>query len=246
MNKTVFFLISLLVFATVNVNAKAQEITIVANIWPPYVDTALPGNGLAVLIVKEALQRAGYTPKGRLEKWQRALEGTDLGVYEVVAAIWKSKAREEKLLFSDPYLKNNIVFIAKSDTVFEYNTYSDLYGLLIGVLKDYAYDEKFNNDRRILKFEADRLIQNLLAVQNGKLDLAVADKRLAMYELKTYMPNDRQNFRFLSKPLANRHLYIAAPKTNPDSKTIIDNFNKALAAMKKDGSYQKILDEYTF
>lgn len=240
----IFLIFSVLMLTTSY--AKAQDISIVANIWPPYVDKALPGNGLAVIIVREAMKRAGYTPKGRLEKWERALEGSEIGAYEVVAAIWKTKAREEKLLYSDPYLKNNIVFVALSDSKIEFNNYSDLYGLLIGVLKDYAYDEKFMNDPRILKLESNRLTQNLLAVANGNIDLAVADKRLALYELKTFMGNNRQKFRFLAKPLASRHLYIAAPKNNPDSKTIIANFNKALAAMKKDGSYQKILDEYTF
>ena len=244
MKNIVFFLVSLLMLTTTQI--KAQELSIVANIWPPYVDKALPGNGLAVMIVREAMKRAGYTPKGRLEKWERALQGSELGAYEVVAAIWKTKAREEKLLFSDPYLRNNIVLIAQSDSKIEYNNYSDLYGLLIGVLKDYAYDEKFNNDPKILKLEANRLTQNLLAVQNGSIDLAVADKRLALYELKTYMGNNRQYFRFLAKPLASRELYIAAPKDNPNSKTIIANFNKALASMKKDGTYQKIIDEYTF
>jgi polar amino acid transport system substrate-binding protein len=244
MKKRIFLVFSILMLAISS--ARAQEISIVANIWPPYVDTALPGNGLAVMLVKEAMKRAGYTTKGRLEKWERALEGSEIGAYEVVAAIWKTKAREEKLVFSEPYLKNNVVFIAHVDSIIEYNNYSDLYGLLIGILKDYAYDEKFMNDPRILKLEANRLTQNLLAIQNGNIDLAVADKRLALYELKTFMGNNRQHFRFLAKPLASRQLYIAAPKNNPDSKTIITNFNKALASMKKDGTYQKILDEYTF
>ena len=243
--KKIYFVITLLV-CLVTSQVHAQNINLVVNIWPPYVDKALNDDGLAMKIVKTAFKRVGYTPTVRIEKWEKALEGSKLGVYDVVGAIWKSKSRKKKLLYSDPYLKNNIVLVANSNSQLEFNSLKDLHGLIVGILKDYAYDEKFMNDPRILKLEANRLTQNLLAVENGNIDLAVADKRLALYELKTFMGNNRQKFRFLAKPLASRHLYIAAPKNNPNSKTIIANFNKALASMKKDGTYQKILDEYTF
>ena len=60
------------------------------------------------------------------------------------------------------------------------------------------------------------------------------------------MGNNRADFRFLAKPLSSRKLYIAAPKENPGSKNLIAKFNQGLAAIKKDGTYQKILDEYTY
>jgi len=116
----------------------------------------------------------------------------------------------------------------------------------VGILNEYAYDEKFMKDPQILKFKANRLTQNLISVQKGQLDLAVADKRLALYELKHFMGGNRSEFQFLPKNLTTRKLYIAAPIANPQSKTIISKFNQGLAAIKKDGTYQKILDSYTF
>ncbi len=226
--------------------AQAQEINVVANIWPPYVDESLPDGGLAMKIVKTALQRAGYTPNIRIEKWEKALAGSKLGVYDVVGAVWKTQQRKKKLLYSQPYLKNNIVFVANAKSQFEYNKLTDLHGMLVGILNEYAYDEKFMKDPQILKFKANRLTQNLIAVQNGKLDLAVADKRLALYELEHFMGNNQKDFRFLSNNLTTRNLYIAAPVANKESKTIINKFNQGLAAIKKDGTYQKILNSYTF
>lgn len=237
----IFLFFSLLVF-----QVQAQKISIVANTWPPYVDTALIDDGLAMKIVKTALKRAGYTPELRVEKWEKALEGSKLGVYALVGAVWKTDARQKKLLFSDSYLTNNIVLITHSNNQMEFNSLNDLQGLLVGVLKGYEYDEKFMKDPKILKFQANRLTQNLISVQQGKLDVAVADKRLALYELKHFMGNNRNDFQFLPKPLSSRKLYIAAPIENAASKTLIAKFNQGLAAIKKDGTYQKILDEYTF
>ncbi len=225
---------------------QAQEITVVANIWPPYVDNALPDGGLAMKIVKTAFQRAGYTANVKIEKWEKALAGSKLGVYDVVGAVWKSDSRKKKLLYSQPYLKNNIIFVANANSKFDYNKLSDLHGLVVGILTDYAYDKKFMKDPLILKFRANRLTQNLIAVQNGQLDLAVADKRLALYELKHFMGDNQKNFRFLANNLTTRNIYIAAPIVNKESKTIIEKFNQGLAAIKKDGTYQKILNSYTY
>lgn len=243
MKKIYLGLLFSLVFIT---PVQSQELSAVANIWPPYVDEVLPDGGLAMKIVKAAFKRSGYTPNIRVEKWEKALEGSKLGVYDVVAAVWKTSSRQKKLLFSDAYLTNNIVFVANAKNDIKYESLNDLHGLLIGILNEYAYDKKFMKDARILKFKANRLTQNLILVQQGKLDLAVADKRLALYELKHFLGNNRGDFQFLPKNLTTRKLYVAAPIANAQSKTIIKKFNQGLAAIKKDGTYQKILDSYTY
>ena len=239
-------LITFLLCSLFVLQLQAQNVSLVVNTWPPYVDAALPDDGLAMKIVKTALKRAGYTPEVRIKKWEKALQGSKLGVYELVGAVWKTKARQKKLLFSDPYLTNNIVLVAHSSSQIQFNSLRDLQGLIVGVLKDYEYDDKFMKDPKILKFQANRLTQNLIAVQQGKLDAAIADKRLALYELKHFMGNNRSEFQFLAKPLNSRKLYVAAPIENAGSKALIAKFNQGLAAIKKDGTYQKILDEYTY
>lgn len=236
----------LILCSLITFSAQAEKISIVVNTWPPYVDAALPDDGLAMKIVKTALTRAGYSPEVRVEKWEKALHGSKIGVYELVGAVWKTSERKEKLLYSDPYLTNNIVLVAHANSQIKFNSLRDLEGLIVGVLKDYEYDEKFMKNPRILKFQANRLTQNLIAVQQGRLDVAVADKRLALYELKHFMGNNRSDFHFLPKALSSRQLYVAAPKENPRSEELISKFNQGLAAIKKDGTYQKIINNYEF
>jgi polar amino acid transport system substrate-binding protein len=235
-----------LFFCLLVVETHAQDITLVANTWPPYVDKALPDDGLAIKIVKSAFKRAGFSTKVRIETWEKVLEGSKLGVYDVAGAIWKSDSRQKKLLYSDSYLTNNIVLISHVNNQLKFNSLEDLHGLLVGILKDYAYDETFMNDKKILKVQANRLTQNLIAVNKEQIDVAVGDRRLALYELKHFMSHSRNEFQFLPKALASRKLYIASPRVNPQSKEIIAQFNKGLAAIKKEGLYQKILDEYTY
>jgi len=239
-------LLSFLFFALFAIQIQAQSISIVANTWPPYVDAALDDDGLAMKIVKAAFKKSGHTSEIRIEPWDKALDGLKIEVYDVVGAIWKTKQRKKELLYSNHYLINNIVLITNINSQIKFDTLNDLQGLLVGVLKDYEYDDKFMNNSKILKFQANRLTQNLIAVQEGKLDVAVADKRLALYELKKFMGSNSNHFQFLSKPLSSRKLYIAAPIKQAQSKALIEQFNKGLLAIKKDGTYQKILDEFTY
>jgi polar amino acid transport system substrate-binding protein len=228
------------------IQSHAEKISLTVNIWPPYVDAALEDNGLAMKIVSSAFKQVGYTTNIQIEKWKKTLEGSKLGVYELVGAIWKTPERQKKLLFSDAYLTNNIVLITQANNKMKFKVLEDLQGLLIGVLKDYEYDNEFMKNSKILKFQANRLTQNLISVQQGKLDATVADKRLALYELKHFMADNRDDFRFLARPLSSRKLYIAAPIENSMSKNLIIQFNKGLAAIKKNGTYQNIVDNYHF
>ncbi|WP_198264435.1 hypothetical protein [sulfur-oxidizing endosymbiont of Gigantopelta aegis] len=84
-------LIFLLMFCLLALQVQAQDVSLVVNIWPPYVDSSLPDDGLAMKIVKTAFKRAGYTPTIRIEKWEKALAGSKLGVYDVVGAVWKQQ-----------------------------------------------------------------------------------------------------------------------------------------------------------
>ncbi len=212
--------------------------------WAPYTDQGLPEMGLANDLVNTALRRAGYSPYGTMEHWKRILEGAKLGVYDVVATPWYSEERNEYLDFSEPYLENRIVFVKKKKSPFEYNSYEDLSGMMIGVVVDYAYDERFNSDRNLIKIAERHLIQNLLKLTQGRIDITLDDSRVLDYEINQFMPNRRSELVFLSQPLAVQGMRIGVSRQNPDHAKIVADFNKAMEDMKKDGSYQKIINKH--
>lgn len=212
--------------------------------WAPYTDQGLPEMGLANDLVNTALRRAGYTPYGTMEHWNRILEGAKIGVYDVVATPWYSDERNEYLDFSEPYLENQIVFVKKKESPFEYTKYEDLNGMMIGVVVDYAYDERFNGDRNLIKIAERHLIQNLLKLTQGRIDLTLDDSRVLDYEINQFMPNRRSELVYMSKPLAIQGMRIGVSRDNPEHAQIVAGFNKAMAEMKKDGTYQKIIDKH--
>lgn len=222
--------------------ATAAELTVVhTDTWPPYADSALPGQGLALELVTTALERAGYTPRLRVDTLERILEGGKLGVYDIFATAWYSDARNAYLAFSKPYLESRIRFIKRKGQPFSYTAFEDLRGVLIGVVQDYAYDTAFNSAPDLIRVSERNLVQNLLKLTQGRIDLTLDDELVLQYEINRYLPNSMATFSFLPKPLAVRGVHIAVSRKHPDHKAIAEAFDKAVRDMKSDGSFAAIV-----
>ena len=228
----------------ISLKAFSEPLSIVGNSWPPYVEKTHETKGLAMEIVATALQQKGYQPRINIETWSRVLEGVEIGVYDVVAAIWKTPERENKLLFSNPYLVNQVKFIKMKSTEAKYQSLDDLTGYLIGVVKDYAYDEAFLQSKILIKIPQNHIVQNLLKLTKGEIDLTLGDERALRYEINHYMRGYAPQLEFLSKPLSQRSLHIAVSKQNQNAKKIVTDFNQAITKMTKDGSLDAIVKKY--
>jgi polar amino acid transport system substrate-binding protein len=238
-------LIFMLVFGLlISLKAFSEPLNIVGNSWPPYVEKSLSTKGLAMEIITTAMQNKGYQPRINIETWSRVLEGVEIGVSDVVAAIWKTSEREYKLLFSNPYLVNQIKFIKMKSTEAKYQRLDDLTGYLIGVVKNYAYDEAFLESQILIRIPQNHIVQNLLKLTKGEIDLTLGDERALRYEINHYMRGYAPQLEFLSKPLSQRSLHVAVSKQNPNAKKIIADFNQAIAKMTKDGSLDAIVKKY--
>jgi len=234
-----FLLLSSLVQAN-----ETQTLRMVSNQWPPYVDSSLVGQGLAIEIVTKALQKKGYQSTLTIDSWPRALEGVEIGVFDATCAIWKTPEREQDLLFSEPYLKNKISFLKKKNLSINYHQLSDLQGFIIGVLRGYAYNDEFTQSRGLMKVPENYVIQNLQKLNQGAIELTLGDERVINHVLKQYLPKQMHTFEFLSPALAYKDLYFAVSKSNKNAQVIIDDFNAALKEMQQDGSYDQIISHY--
>lgn len=232
------------IFMLLPIHAADKPLHIALDHWPPYIDRSHPEYGMATELVITALNRAGYKSSVTLENWTGALEGTRLGVYDVIIAGWHTPKREELFEFSKPYLYNEIKFIKLKDKSFTYDTFTDLQGLFIGVVENYAYSPDFDNSNLLIKIPSNHLIQNLSLLQQGKIDLTLDDKRVILHQIAKYLPSSSNQFEFLDKPLAVRGLHLLVSRNNPAHKEIIAGFDKAIVQMKSDGSFDEIIRKY--
>ena len=222
----------------------AEKLHVTGSLWTPYIDADLPEGGLATDLVRTALTDAGYELEAKIERWPRAYEGAAIGLYDVVAAVWRTAEREQDLLFSEPYLFNDIVLLTRPGVLVDFQALEDLAGYRIGVVRDYAYDEAFDNHPGLTRVVNNQLIQNLLLLRQGRLDLVIADRWSALYHIAAYLPEDAARFRLLAKPVASQGLTLGVSRQNPQAAKIVDNFNTAIAAMKADGRFAKIVEKH--
>jgi polar amino acid transport system substrate-binding protein len=221
-----------------------QAFRLMANTSPPYADAQLPNQGLALELVKSVFAQTDYAPEITIENWSRALEGTQVDVYDALAAAWYSKEREEDLLFSKPYLRSELLILKLRSNQGRYTSLDQLAGSRLGVRTDYAYGVDFSAIPNLTLVEEDQLVPLLLNLLNGKVDFVIADQRSAAMELHEYFKDKITQFAVVDIALPPVERHVAASRAWPEAEDMIAEFNRALAAKQKDGSLEAIIRKW--
>jgi polar amino acid transport system substrate-binding protein len=220
-------------------STQASPLRLVSTAWAPF--TNGPGQPrFALDLVEAALGRIGMTATTTIvepAKFTPALVG---GEFDGSAAAWKDAERERVLLFSQPYLENRLILVARRGDDVSAPSLSDLPGKRIAIVEGYAYGDAI--DKAPAKFvrsqsEEDSLSQLL----TGKADYALMDELVIQYIVDNYPTESKTRLSLGSKPLVTRQLYFAVNRTRPDAESIISRFNAQLRGMIADRTYHRLL-----
>ncbi len=215
-----------------------------ANTSPPYADAKLPEQGLALELVKTVFADTDFTPRITIENWSRALEGTEVDVYDALAAVWYSPEREKDLLFSKPYLQSKLLILKLRSNQGRYWSLDQLAGSRLGVRTDYAYGVDFSTIPDLTLVEEDQLVPNLLNLLDGKVDFVIADQRTAAMQLHEFFNDRITQFAVTEIALSPVERHVAASRAWPEGEAMIAAFNRALEARQKDGSLDAIIRKW--
>jgi polar amino acid transport system substrate-binding protein len=239
------FVLLLIVAAAFSAGAQAaQPLHLLANTSPPYADAGLPDQGLALELVKHIYAGTDYTPQITIEGWSEAVEGTRVGVYDALASAWYSRDREKDLLFSEPYLRSELLILKLRTNRGIYRTLQDIAGSRLGVRTDYAYGVDFSTIPNLKLVQEAELAPNLLNLLNGKVDFVIADQRTAAVELHQYFADKITQFEVVDINLPPVERHVAASRSWPGHEKMIAEFNRSLAAKQKDGSLEAIVKKW--
>ena len=236
-----FALIGLLLLAQ---TAAAQKLRLVFDIWPPFTDDTLVNGGLATDIVTTALARAGFASGYQQVPWARALLGVGEGRYDVLVNAWYNEDRMKLGQFSGEYLVNRIRFLKRKDTPLEYSNLQQLHTYPIAVVRGYAYSPPFDADTAMQKVPVHNFAMGVRMLAADRVKLTLEDEYVARYYLARESSKVRSAVEFLPKPLSENSLHILVSLKNPQHAQIVAGFDRAIAAMKADGSYDKLLRQH--
>lgn len=223
-----------------------DKLRLVADNWPPFTDASMPGGGLATSIVTTALTRAGYTSAFEEVPWARALLGVSEGRYDVLINAWYNDSRARIGHFSTAYLSNRVRLLQRKGEVFRYKRQSDLYPYSIAVVRDYAYSPEFDGDARLHKVPVGNFSSAVRMLAAGRVNLAVEDEYVARYNLQREPQAVRDGVVLVEPPLGENTLHILVSLKHPEHERIVESFERAIAAMKADGSYARLLHQHGF
>ncbi|MEB0079025.1 transporter substrate-binding domain-containing protein [Pseudomonas sp. CCI3.2] len=224
--------------------AEAQTLRLVGDAWPPFTDVNLANGGLATDLVSTALKRAGYTTEFEQVPWARALFGLGEGRYDVLVDAWFNHDRTLLGEFSNEYLLNRVRFLKRKDSPIVFDNLQQLHPYPIAVVRGYAYSLAFDNDAELQKVPVHSFSMALQMLEAGRVALTVEDEYVARYNLNNESQQVRDSVEFLPRSLSENSLHILVSLKNPDHAQIVANFDREIAAMKADGTYDRLFREH--
>ncbi|MHC8353426.1 substrate-binding periplasmic protein [Pseudomonas sp. RT4P38] len=236
-----FALIGLLLLTQ---GAAAEKLRLVADAWPPFTDATLLNGGLATDIVSTALGRAGYASDFEQVPWARALLGVGEGRYDVLVNAWYTDDRTKLGQYSGEYLLNRVRFLKRKDTPIEYNNLQQLHTYPIAMVRGYAYSPAFDGDVSLQKVPVHSFSMAVRMVAADRVKLTLEDEYVARYYLAGESSKVRNAVEFLPKPLSENSLHILVSLKNPRHAQIVAGFDREIAAMKVDGSYERLMKRH--
>lgn len=147
--------------------------------------------------------------------------------------------RKEKVLFTQPYLKNAQVVVTLADS--KLTKLADLEGKVVGLQSLSSASDALNANPIKSKIkEVTEFSDNVLALsdlKSGRLDAVVIDEIVIDY----YMTREQDSFKVLDESLAPEEYGIGVKKGN---EALLEKLQKALDEMNEDGTSAEISEKW--
>lgn len=217
-----------------------NSVRLASDVWPPFTDVE-DEKSLALDIVDSALSRSGIDVNYEIMGFEDVMNQIHLGEMDGSAALWYTSERSNFLLFSEPYLQNQLILVGKKGSDVGFYSFAEMDGKSIGAVANYAYTDPTDTGSKPTFVYAASDQENLEKLLSGQVDYILVDALLIQYLLKYQINDVSALLEIGSQPMLTKTLHFALRKNTPKADAIIDDFNKQIEEMKVDGTYNKIL-----
>jgi polar amino acid transport system substrate-binding protein len=235
--KSLIFTLIALCFTSL---AHSTTYSVSAYAWEPFIGPSRSDGGISIKLLREIMLSQGHNIDVKPMSWSKALVVAEKGDIDILPAVWFTEERKKTMLYSEPYAYNRIVFVKHKADSYEYQGIDSLNGKVIGIIKEYAYNEELLANKEVRFSKSDSLLNNMKKVAAQRIDLTLDDEIV----VKAMTPPDILNqVTFTKDALSEKPLYITCYKSNSSCKGIITSFNKGLKEMQANGALKKLLDQ---
>jgi polar amino acid transport system substrate-binding protein len=114
----------------------------------------------------------------------------------------------------------------------------------IAVVRGYAYSPEFDEDVSLQKVPVHNFAMAVRMVAADRVKLTLEDEYVARYYLARESSKVRNAVEFLPKALSENSLHILVSLKNPQHEQIVAGFDREIAEMKADGSYDRLMKQH--
>ncbi|HFU4386448.1 TPA: ABC transporter substrate-binding protein/permease [Streptococcus suis] len=196
--------------------------------------------GLDVDIINEVAKRSGWKMNQSFPGFDAAVNAVQSGSADaLMAGTTITEARKQVFTFSDPYFDTKIIVATtKANKI---SSYEDLKGKTVGV-KNGTTSQTFLEENKnkygfsIKTFDTGDLMYNSLAT--GSVNAVMDDEAVIQYAIQQ---GQDLSLNIPGEPIGSFGFSV---KKGSKYEYLVDDFNKALAEMKEDGTYETIMNKW--
>ncbi len=233
--------------ATPGPRTGSASLRLVTAAWPPYV---YEQDGLPAGVDAEILAEVGRRLKRELKieflPWDNCIDMVKTRDADGIFSLNRTPEREGFLAYPEEHnFDSASVFFARKDSPIVFERFSDLVGRRIGIIEGYSYEGGFTQTSGIHLEPASSDETNLKRLVSGAIDLAVADRLVGLHLARGL--GLREALDPLPKPLNSTKTFLAFSRAvgEDEARKRASAYTEALAAMKRDGTWQRILAAYS-
>ncbi|MFY0664532.1 MAG: transporter substrate-binding domain-containing protein [Natronospirillum sp.] len=249
MMKCTTLLISLgLALCLVINSAHSRELTISTGGWPPFLTEDQRHYGFIAHLISDVFADVGVDVQYEFIPWTRAYQETAIARYDATAVWMDAPERHADFLYSSPVLDETFVFFHLKDEPFDWDSFADLNGLLMGGVLGYSYGSGLDTALEAGVFRMERVRNdelNFLKLLSGRIDVYPQEVSVGYYALRRDLPpEEAARVTHHPAPLLVNQSFLLLPRSAPDSAELVALFNESLQRFRDDGRYQEYFDAF--
>lgn len=212
-----------------------------------WLDEQAQAQGIMIDLLNEVSKRTNIRFSYSLYPWKRAYALSEIGKGAIIG-FSKSSERIKHWDYSDPMYFDELVLVTTKSKVFDFNGLKSLNGRRLAIKNGASYGDDFELARQNKYFAVtettDRTGQMRMLTAD-RVDLVlVSPGRIALETViarNDWLREHHDDFVILSPPYKSDPNFLGIPKSMNKSH-LIPLINKALAAIKSDGTHKKIVE----
>jgi polar amino acid transport system substrate-binding protein len=226
--------------------AATTEVILATGEWAPYTSETMEGYGAFTEIVTAVFDEMGLTPKYVFYPWERAENEVREGNVFAAFPYRLTEERQKEFDFSGPALMTSSRFFylrEKFPDGLAYDQLEDLQSYTIGGVLGNWYETPFKEAGLTVEWVATEE-QNFEKLYLGRIDMLSAETLVGRTAIKKLYPDAEEQFGVADKPLNESPLHLMVSRKYPNAAQLLQQFDAALQAIKDNGVYQQILNNY--